>query len=77
MPVLIVSNVCQQNIPGLGSLVPFSQLSEKRVTMAVRDNLKASFGPSNVEVSCSASFKGGSWRGHCLINGKHYSYTVR
>jgi len=77
MSLLIVPNICQQTIPGLGSRVPFSQLSDKRVTMAVRDSLRASFGHSNVKVGCSASFKGGSWRGKCLINGNHYSYTVK
>ena len=76
MPILIVPNICQQTISGLGSRIPFSQLSEKRITKAVRECLRASFGHSNVKVSCSASFEGSSWRGECSINESHYSYTV-
>jgi len=68
------------NIPGLGSRKDLFQLSEKRVTQAVRNHLKQHFGNNRVKVSCSAQNLGNLWRGNYKIkNGntwRNYNYRV-
>jgi len=76
MPMLKVNNRYTLTLPGLGKIVPFSQLSQKTVTKTVRANLRKTYGISNVEVSCHASFLEGVWNGRCKINGIQYNYQI-
>src|SRR5262249_36858771 len=52
---LIVDNGFKKHVAGLAKNTPFLQLSEQRVTKAVRDCLRSFYGPTQVEVSCGAS----------------------
>ena len=61
---------------GLGKIKAFPQLSEKRITKAVREELRRKYGESRVEVSCTALFHEGCWRGRCEIDGSKYEYRV-
>jgi hypothetical protein len=76
VPVLKVQNGYSVVISGLGKIRAFSQLSEKRITKAVREALRGKYGESSVEVSCTALFHGGSWRGRCEIDGREHEYYV-
>jgi hypothetical protein len=76
MPVLVVKGYLRKTIPGLGKIVAFNLLSQKRVTVTVRKILRATCGDTGVEVSCTASFQNGIWTGCCKIGGKRYPYTV-
>lgn len=77
MPVLTVTNGHTANLYGLGQNVPFSQLSEKRITKKVREHLRGIYGHSNVKVSCSASLRNGVWHGACEVNGSGHRYVIR
>lgn len=77
MPSLIINDKLKKEIPGLGNIVQFSSLSEKRITKAVRKILREYYGYNNVEVSCSATFRNGVWTGVCSINGYEYSYEIQ
>jgi len=76
MKKLIIGNLYQTEIPGLGKYVDFEKLSQKRVTISVRQKLRNKFGNENVIVSCKAIFEHGVWKGTCIINGKKYNYLV-
>jgi hypothetical protein len=76
MPVLQVENGYRADIPGLGKIRVFAQLSEKRITRAVREELRRKYGEPKVEVSCTALFHKGHWRGRCEIDGRRYEYRV-
>lgn len=76
MKKLIIENLYQIEIPGLGKYIAFEELSKKRVTKSVRQNLGKEFGNENVIVSCTASFENEVWKGTCIINGKEYNYRV-
>ncbi|MFW6124317.1 MAG: hypothetical protein ACOC5G_03765 [Acidobacteriota bacterium] len=73
MKKLIIGNLHQTEIPGLGKYTSFEDLSQKRITKAVRQNLRKEFGNESVTVSCTASFVNGLWRGTCIINGQEYN----
>jgi hypothetical protein len=77
MPVLTVANGHTANLYRLGQNVPFSQLSEKRITKRVREELRGAYGVQNVHVSCSASYINNTWQGECIIHGIRYKYTIR
>ena len=77
MPTLTVGNGFTTTIPGLGRNQNFPNLSEKRITRAVRDALREQYGDGRVEVSCSAAFEKGEWVGACEIAGQPQSYSVR
>ena len=79
MPVLTVTNGHTAILYGLGTNVPLSQLSEKRITKKVREHLRGIYGHGhgNVKVSCSASFMNGVWHGACDVNGNGYRYEIR
>jgi hypothetical protein len=73
---LVLSDIRKMDIPGLGSQRAFRELSQKRITKAVRAALREEYGPDNVEVSCSATCYHGIWSGKCRINGTPYSYRL-
>jgi hypothetical protein len=72
---LVLSDIRKLDIPGLGSQREFRQLSQKRITKAVRAALREQYG-TDVEVSCSATCNGGIWAGTCRVNGTSYSYRL-
>jgi GTP cyclohydrolase I len=73
---LVLTDVRQLSIPGLGSHRPFRKLSQKRITKAVREALRKEYGSENVEVSCSATHYQGIWKGTCRIGRTCYSYRL-
>lgn len=77
MPVLKVGNVFEFPLPSLGRKRRFTQLSEKRVTKAVRQTLRTKYGVPSVEVSCAATLVGDAWKGQCMIGGERYAYVIR
>jgi hypothetical protein len=76
MPGLQVQNGYSAAIAGLGKITAFAQLSEKRITKAVREDLRKKYGEPRVEVSCTALFRDGCWRGHCEIDGHQYECSI-
>jgi hypothetical protein len=76
MNTLKVSNGYGVILPNLGKIRDLPSLSEKRITKAVRDELRKWYGPETVEVSCDATFHEGRWRGRCKIWGERFNYTV-
>ena len=77
MPILFVDNGFRHELPGLGKNTPFGELSEKRVTKAVRECLRRYYGHTAVEVSCDAHMSSGAWEGQCEINGREYRYRIQ
>jgi hypothetical protein len=73
---LCVTNGFSTALPGLGRNRPFKELSEKRVTKATREALRKKYATSDVEVSCSAAFSNGKWKGKCKIQGNDYGYEI-
>jgi hypothetical protein len=76
IPIMSVGNGYQVEMHGLGKNVPLCDLSEKRITKAVREKLRSEYGHDNVTVSCSADFTNGVWTGTCSINEKSYQYEI-
>jgi hypothetical protein len=77
MPTLILENGRKYAIPGLGKIIPFLKLSEKRLTRAVRDCLRETFGTQSVSVVCEATLTASAeWAGQCKIEGHKFSYRV-
>lgn len=74
MASLMVSNGARLAVPGLGKIRGLRDLSEKRVTKAVRNELRGQYGPPAAEVSCNAVPTPAGWRGVCKINGNEFSY---
>jgi len=77
MAFLIVQNGYSSKLADFGKIKPFSELSEKRVTKAVRKNLRSEYGDINTKVSCTAFFLRGMWYGKCEIIGKEYKYKIK
>lgn len=77
MPILTVGNGFTITIPNLGRNQNFPNLSEKRITKAVRTALRDQYGDTQVEVSCTAVFTNGEWAGACEIQGEPQRYRVR
>jgi len=75
---LLVTNGNGYQIPllGLGKIQVFANLSEKRVTRAVREALRTRYGEENVEVSCAAKFVDGCWEGKCMVQGQDFEYQI-
>jgi hypothetical protein len=76
MARLDVQNGYHATIPGLGKVRSLQRLSQKRITKAVREELRAQYGYAKVEVSCTSCFKDGHWEGSCAILGKPYIYDI-
>ena len=75
MPALRISNDIAMGLPGLGERRPLEQLSEKRITSCVRENLRVAYG-GDIKVSCSATYQDGEWYGACRVDGQFCVYTV-
>ena len=76
MPIMSVENGYRVEMHGLGKTVPLRNLSEKRITEAVRKKLRSKYGHNNVTVSCSVDFKKDKWIGKCSITKKSYQYEI-
>jgi len=77
MPTLTVANGFTTDLPGLGRNQTFPNLSEKRITKAVREALRAMYGEHRVAVSCSAVFERAEWVGACEIDSTAHAYWIR
>lgn len=82
MARLILMNQTMSNreveIPGLGRYKPLRELSEKRITKAVRQVLRKEFGFANVTVSCDAtSNDSDTWLGECTVEGINFQYRIQ
>jgi hypothetical protein len=77
MPTLAIANGFTIAIPDLGRNQNFPNLSEKRITKAVRAALRDQYGEKQVEVSCAAVYVNGEWMGACEIDGEPLRYRVR
>ena len=76
MATLSVGNGFTATLDGLGRNQNFPNLSEKRVTKAVREILRGHY-RDRVAVSCDAAFERGEWVGACEIDSAAHSYSVR
>ena len=65
-----------KSIAGLGKLALFGDLSEKRITRATRQALRAQYGFGRITVSCDAQLHGGEWWGRSVINGSPLKYHI-
>lgn len=77
MALLIVQNGFKAELPGLGKNKFISDLSEKRITKAVREKLRTEYGLLNVIVSCEAYIFGKTWHGRCTINDVEFKYEIK
>jgi hypothetical protein len=75
MATLLV-NSRRYDLLGLGRNKAFQDLSKKRVTKAVRNQLRESFGHDKVKVSCEARFHRKEWTGVCRIGGEEFRYRI-
>jgi hypothetical protein len=64
-------------IDGLGRRKPLRELSDKRITMAVRQVLRKQFGFDNVMVPCATLQRDGTWVGECLLDEVKFNYRVQ
>ncbi len=76
-PTLSVDNGFTASLDGLGRNQNFPNLSEKRVTKAVREALRAHYGDGRIEVACDAMFERGEWVGACQIDSVEHAYRIR
>lgn len=76
MSRLIVCNGYRADLPGLGKIRPLLSLSEKRVSMSVRSELRNRYGFDKVEVECKVVRSSNKWLGGCTIAGKPLKYEV-
>lgn len=77
MALLIVKNGFRSELPGLGRNKGIFTLSEKRVTMAVREELRKEYGLPYVIVCCRANLINDKWHGRCTINDIEYKYEIK
>jgi len=64
------------DIPGLGSNKAVPELSQVRITTAVREALRIRYGLENVRVCNAATLRAQVWRGRCWIDGTEHPYSV-
>jgi hypothetical protein len=76
MSTLTVSNGYRVPLLRLGRNRAIQNLSQKRITKAVREELRQRYGLSNVEVCCSARLTSDGWRGSCKIHQEDLSYKI-
>lgn len=77
MITLLVSNGYQTLLPQLGKIRGVLNLSQKRVTKAVREELRRQYGLPYVSVSCQAALAVDVWRGSCRIHGEDFGYSIK
>lgn len=76
MPILNVENGLIRPMPGLGRHQHFDNLSEKRISKAVRKLLRDVYGFCDVQVTCAAEFIEGTWHGKCQIDGAAFGFQI-
>ncbi len=76
MSTLTVSNGYRAPLLGLGRNRAIQNLSQKRITKAVREELRRHYGLSNVEVCCAAKLTSDEWRGSCKIHQEDLTYKI-
>jgi len=76
MARLAIMNFDDMEIPELASRKPVPELSQTRITTAVREALRTHYGPGHVQVRRTATLQAQVWRGWCLINGTMRPYQV-
>lgn len=76
MSILTISNGYRVPLLRLGRNRPIQNLSQKRVTKAVREELRRHYGLSNVEVCCAAKLTPDGWRGSCKIYEEEFTYGI-
>jgi hypothetical protein len=75
MPTLIIGEKVLE-MPGLGRNKPLSELSQKRITKAVRQALRAKYGLEAIACSCRAEIESGTWAGRCWIEGQEHVFKI-
>lgn len=76
MPTLEVDNGFRKDIPGLGKIKPFPNLSPKRISRCVRDVLREEYRFIEILVECDPVFTNGIWIGDCGIKGAPHIYRI-
>jgi hypothetical protein len=65
------------DMPGLGARGNYPNLSEKRITKAVRDRLRQEHEPhTKVIVSCEAKQTGNTWEGQCWLDSVEHTWRL-
>ncbi len=75
-PTLKVANGVEIEMPTLGTVRPFAELSQKRVTTYARKVLEWRYKGDLDSVSCSASYIAPEWHGSCKIHGRKLAFTI-
>jgi hypothetical protein len=76
MSTLIIGNGYRVPLLGLGRNQAIQNLSQKRITKAVREELRRHYGLSNVEVCCAAKLTSDGWCGSCKICHEEFTYRI-
>ncbi len=76
MTTLTVSNGYQASLPGVGKIRGLRNLTEKRVTKAVREELRRWYGFDDIEVTCEAALTAHGWEGRCKIHGEPLRFKL-
>jgi hypothetical protein len=76
MSILILTNGYKASLTGLGKIRGLRGLSEKRISKAVREELRKQFGMQNVRVSCAAKLFADGWHGCCEIGREALQFTI-
>jgi|GraSoi2013_115cm_1033766.scaffolds.fasta_scaffold79814_2 hypothetical protein len=76
MSTLTISNGYRVPLLGLGRNRAMQHLSQKRITKAVREELRRHYGLSNVEVCCAAKLTSDGWRGSCKIYQEDFTFKI-
>jgi hypothetical protein len=74
MSTLTINNGYRASLVGLGKIRGLEKLSQKRITKAVREELRRNYGLSHVAVSCDATLASDGWHGSCTIHDKDFEY---
>jgi hypothetical protein len=77
MITLLVGNGYQTSLPRLGKIRGVLNLSQKRVTKAVREELRRQYGLPYITVSCAAALAVDGWRGSCKIHGEGFGFSIK
>ncbi len=76
MSTLTVGNGYRATLQGLGRNRAIQELSQKRITKAVREELRQRYGLLNVEVTCTARLAQDGWHGSCKIYRESFDYKI-
>jgi len=76
MSTLIVGNGYRASLSGLGRNRGLQNLSQTRVSKAVREALRQQYGETNVSVGCEPELVSGGWHGLCTVHGEGFGYKI-